>query len=157
MQDRLDESRAFLSANKSKVLNVQGQTRPQSSDHAHQVQRGPSSDVLQRMSVRECFKGSTCGAAQQQTYLSSGEDCPQWTTASLLLVKRHSIQRKRCVEMCLSTQICQGLGLSPSLPLSNTHTHTHSFNQRHHCCCSPAGTERDALMLVEAKKSAGIA
>lgn len=109
------------------------------------------------MSVRECFKGSTCGAAQQQTYLSSGEDCPQRTTASLLLVKRHSIQRKRCVEMCLSTQICQGLGLSPSLPLSNTHTHTHSFNQRHHCCCSPAGTERDALMLVEAKKSAGIA
>lgn len=46
-------------ANKSKVVNVQGQTCPQSSDRAQQVQRVLSSDIQQKMSNKEYFEHSS--------------------------------------------------------------------------------------------------
>lgn len=43
----------FILADKPKVLNFQGQTRPQSSDLAKQVQKVLASDVVQKMSIKE--------------------------------------------------------------------------------------------------------
>lgn len=102
---------------------------------------------------------------------SSRHICPsvktQWTPTPSS--NCHSNQRK-CVKMggffcflfvfVFNTNVAR-LGLSPNTttppPPAPTHTHTYTLSQHHYCCCSPAGTERAALMLVEAKKSAGIA